>query len=75
MAGFPACYFCIKALSETDQTEDLKKNRCADPDPARRREPDRPDKRVRNEIFEAHQKRHAENLQGRGPWHVHDAKG
>ncbi len=25
MAGFPACYFCIKALSETDQTEDLKK--------------------------------------------------
>ena len=25
MAGFPACYFCIKAFSETDQTEDLKK--------------------------------------------------
>src|SRR6202165_2643396 len=24
MAGFPACYFCIKAFSETDQTEDLK---------------------------------------------------
>jgi non-heme chloroperoxidase len=24
-AGFPACYFCIKAFSETDQTEDLKK--------------------------------------------------
>jgi non-heme chloroperoxidase len=23
MAGFPACYFCIKAFSETDQTEDL----------------------------------------------------
>ena len=25
MAGFPAAYFCIKAISETDQTEDLKK--------------------------------------------------
>src|SRR5262249_46061070 len=25
MAGFPASYFCIKAFSETDCTEDLKK--------------------------------------------------
>ena len=25
MAGMPACYFCIKAFSETDQTEDLQK--------------------------------------------------
>ncbi len=25
MTGLPACYFCIKAFSETDQTEDLKK--------------------------------------------------
>jgi non-heme chloroperoxidase len=25
MMGFPAAYFCIKAFSETDQTEDLKK--------------------------------------------------
>ncbi len=25
MAGFPACYYCIKAFSTTDQTEDLKK--------------------------------------------------
>jgi non-heme chloroperoxidase len=25
MAGLPACYFCIKAFSETDQTEDLSK--------------------------------------------------
>jgi non-heme chloroperoxidase len=24
MAGFPACYFCVKAFSETDTTEDLK---------------------------------------------------
>jgi len=25
LAGFPAAYFCVKAFSETDQTEDLKK--------------------------------------------------
>src|SRR5206468_12710767 len=25
MCGFPGSYFCIKAFSETDQTEDLKK--------------------------------------------------
>jgi non-heme chloroperoxidase len=25
MAGMPACYFCIKAFSETDLTGDLKK--------------------------------------------------
>ena len=25
MAGFPAAYFCIKAFSETDTTEDLEK--------------------------------------------------
>jgi len=25
MCGFPGAYFCIKAYSETDQTEDLKK--------------------------------------------------
>ena len=25
MAGFPGSYFCIKAFSETDMTEDLKK--------------------------------------------------
>jgi non-heme chloroperoxidase len=25
MAGFPAAYFCIKAFSETDTTDDLKK--------------------------------------------------
>ncbi len=25
MAGLPACYFCIKAFSETELTEDLKK--------------------------------------------------
>jgi len=25
MAGFPACYFCIKAFSQTDQFDDLKK--------------------------------------------------
>ena len=28
MAGFLACHFCIKAFSETDFTEDLKKIEC-----------------------------------------------
>ena len=28
MAGMPASYFCIKAFSETDLTEDLKKSMC-----------------------------------------------
>ena len=46
MAGFPASYFCIKAFSETDLTEDLKKIRRADADPARRRRPDRADRRL-----------------------------
>ena len=26
MAGFPAAYFCIKAFSETDQTEDYQED-------------------------------------------------
>ena len=46
MAGFQACYFCIKAFSETDHTEDLEEVRRADADPARRRRPDRADCRL-----------------------------
>ncbi len=37
LAGFPACYFCIKAFSETDLTEDLKRFERPDADPAWRR--------------------------------------
>ena len=48
MAGFPASYFCIKAFSETDLTEDLKRIRRADADHSRRRRPDRADRRLRD---------------------------
>ena len=46
MAGFPASYFCINAFSETDFTEDLKKIDVPTPDHARRRRPDRADRRL-----------------------------
>ena len=75
MAGFPAAYFCIKAFSETDFTEDLKKIRRADADPARRRRPDRADRRCRAALGEARQERDAQGLHGRAARHVHDPKG
>ena len=75
MAGFPASYFCIKAFSETDLTEDLKKIRRADADPARRRRPDRADRGLRAALVEDRQGRDAEGLQGRAARHVHDAQG
>ena len=75
MAGMPASYFCIKAFSETDQTEDLKKDRQADPDPAWRRRPDRADRCLGHAVFEAGQGRDAEGLQGRAARHVHHTKG
>ena len=37
MCGFPGSYFCIKAFSETDLTEDCKKINVPNPRPARRR--------------------------------------
>ena len=75
MAGFPASYFCIKAFSETDLTEDLKKIRRADTDPARRRRPDRADRRLGPAVVQDHQERDAQGLQGRAARHVHDAQG
>ena len=47
MGGLKPEYDCIKAFSETDFTEDLKAIRRAHPDPARRRRPDRADRRLR----------------------------
>ena len=64
MAGFPAAYFCIKAFSETDLTEDLKKIRRPDADPARRRRPDRADRRLGDAVLEDRQGRDAEGLPG-----------
>src|SRR5437868_10076141 len=62
MAGFPAAYFCIKAFSETDQTEDLKV-RCADAHHAGRRRSDRAVRRLRPAPVQARQGRDAEGLQ------------
>jgi hypothetical protein len=41
MAGLPASYFCIKAFSETDQTQDLKKIDVPTAHHPGRRRPDR----------------------------------
>ncbi len=57
MAGFPASYFCIKAFSETDTTEDLKKFDVPTLDPARRRRPDRADRRVGDAVVQDRQGR------------------
>jgi hypothetical protein len=46
MAGLPASYFWIKAFSETDLTEDLKKF-----DVPTRRRPDRPDRRFSDALL------------------------
>jgi hypothetical protein len=46
MAGFQAAYFCIKAFSETDQTEDLKKFDVPTLNHAGRRRPDRAVRRL-----------------------------
>ena len=46
LAGHKSALDCIKAFSETDFTEDLKKIRRADADHARRRRSDRADRRV-----------------------------
>ena len=75
MAGFPASYFCIKAFSETDLTEDLQEDRRADAGAPRRRRPDRPDRRLGAAVVQADQGRHAQGLRGRAARHVHDPQG
>jgi hypothetical protein len=72
MAGFPAAYFCIKAFSETDLTEDLKK--FDDLDIARRRRSDRADRRFRDAVIQARHACAIEDLPGRAARHVHDAQ-
>ena len=74
-AGFPASYFCIKAFSETDTTEDLKKFEVPDAHPARRRRPDRPDRRLGDALVEDREGRDAQGLPRLSPRHVLDPQG
>jgi non-heme chloroperoxidase len=53
MAGLPASYFCIKAFSETDLTEDLKRFDVPDLGPSWRRRPDRADYGLRPAFVQA----------------------
>ncbi len=75
MAGFPASYFCIKAFSETDQTEDLKKFDV--PTLILHGDDDQivPIGASAVALVQDRQGRHAENLSGRAARHVHDAQG
>ncbi len=75
MAGFPAAYFCIKAFSETDLTEDLKKFDV--PTLILHGDDDQivPIGAVGAAVVQAGQGRDAEGLQGRAARHVHDAQG
>ena len=64
MGGAKAHYDGIKAFSETDFTEDLKSHRRADARDARRRRPDRADRRLRAALGQAAEEGHAEGLRG-----------
>ena len=75
MAGFPASYFCIKAFSETDLTEDLKKFDV--PTLILHGDDDQivPIGASAHAVVQDRQGRDAEGLQGRAARHVHDAQG
>jgi len=75
MAGFPAAYFCIKAFSETDQTEDLK--RMDIPTLVIQGDDDQivPFANCRGAPGEAHPECEAQGIQGRSTWTVHDDEG
>jgi len=70
MGGIKAQYDCIKAFSETDFTEDLKKNRRSHACHARRRRPDCPVCRRWTAIGEAAEKRDDEVLSRLPPRHA-----
>ena len=74
MAGFPAAYFCIKAFSETDHTEDLKKFDV--PTLILHGDDDQivPIADSALALGQARQERDAEGLQRRAARHVHDAQ-
>ena len=75
MAGLPASYFCIKAFSETDMTEDLKKIDV--PTLILHGDDDQivPIADSGHAVGQARQERRAEGLQRRAARHVHDRKG
>ncbi len=75
MAGFPASYLCIKAFSETDFTEDLKKFDVPDADPAWQRRPGRAGRRDGEAHGEDGPGRDPEDLRGRAARDVHDVEG
>ena len=75
LAGHKSALDCIKAFSETDFTDDLKKFDVPDADPARRRRPDRADWRVGDAVVEVGQGLDAEGLSGTVARHVHDQQG
>ena len=74
MGGAKAQYDGVKAFSETDFTEDLKNDRRADPRPARRRRPDRPDRGFRAAVLEAVEEGHSQGPPGVPARHVYDTR-
>jgi non-heme chloroperoxidase len=75
MAGFPASYFCIKAFSGDRSYGGPEEIRRADPDPPRRRRPDRTDRGLRDALVEAGEERDTQGLQRRPARHVHHPQG
>ena len=75
MAGFPASYFCIKAFSETDLTEDLKKFDV--PTLILHGDDDQIVPIGASALLSSKldQERHAQGLQGRPARHVHHPQG
>ena len=75
MGGAKAHYDCIKAFSETDFTEDLKKIDV--PVLVMHGDDDQivPYRRLRAAVGQAAEERHAEDLRGLAARHVHDASG
>jgi non-heme chloroperoxidase len=73
LAGFPASYFCIKAFSETDLTDDLKKFDV--PTLVVHGDDDQIVPFADSVLLSSKLVKNAtlKNLQGRSAWHVHNA--
>ncbi len=70
LCGFPGAYYCIKAFSETDTTEDPQEVRHPHAHPPRRRRPDRPHRLRCHALLQNRQGRSPQGLSRRTPWHV-----